>query len=190
MPTYLQLYRLAAVGLTALLFTSCASTAPSRLYVLYSPEELAPISSDIDSAFRWVAVGPIRFPAELERPLVITQSAEGELAYSEVHRWGSSIDRQLEQVLLKNISVLLDSPGGVHRFPGPEAAGTDYRVAVSIDELTGQLGQSGIPAGPVDAVSAGRDQHPDQPHFFHILAICRIPAILPTLMRKVKCWPT
>lgn len=136
------LHSLFTAGLAAWLLTGCASTESSRLYVLHSPTIVAPdtVKGRLDPSLR-VAIGPLRLPAELERPVVITQSSDEELVFSEFHRWGSTLERQVQQVLIRNVATLLDTPG-VSAYPGSSSISPDFIVEVSFEQLTGRLGQS------------------------------------------------
>ena len=70
--------------LMSVLSLGCSS-APSTFYVLMPEQE----ATQIQSARIKVVIGPIEFPAYLERPHIVTRSSGTELRLAEYHRWGN-----------------------------------------------------------------------------------------------------
>jgi uncharacterized protein len=88
-------WRLALVLLGASLIgmAGCASTQPSRFYVL---TDLASVESppQVTTAGQGpaVGVGPVTLPKYLDRPQIATRAGRHELAYDEFERWAEPLD--------------------------------------------------------------------------------------------------
>jgi uncharacterized lipoprotein YmbA len=128
-----QLITLAAL---ALICTGCASTQDAHLYVLSSPE-IAPATTDTPP----IVINTVSIPSHLDRPPIVTQASDTELAYSEFHRWGGSLDDNIRQTLAQNLAGLL---GSDLIFANPRNApiSAETQVDLWITRLTGELGTS------------------------------------------------
>ncbi len=93
--------------LAAMLLAACASSTASRLYVLNPITSVAPLAQSNAEA---VSVGvTLKLPAYLERSQIVTRSGGNQLKLAESDRWGGNLRKNLTQVLVKNMTVLLDA---------------------------------------------------------------------------------
>ncbi|WP_133511999.1 PqiC family protein [Candidatus Thiosymbion oneisti] len=130
-----------AAGSAALLLASLALggcvTEPSSFYTLSSTlptaeESAAPIPEQNLA----VGIGPVRFPAFLDRPQIVARTADNQLRVDEFHRWGGSLEDDFLRVLSENLGQLLGTsrilvePAEV-RFP------VDFRVVADVLKFEG-----------------------------------------------------
>jgi uncharacterized lipoprotein YmbA len=134
----------------ALFLIGCSSTPPVAFYTL-SPlqsaqQDLSPTGGNSGLI---VGLGPVRLPAFLDRPHIVTRPGPNRLEVSEFHRWGGSLKESLPRVLAENISSQLGTEQ-VAAYPWKGRLKPDVRVAVDIHQFDGRLGEA------VDLVAAWR----------------------------------
>lgn len=94
--------------LVATVLAGCASSKPARFYILHTPGDLVSDRTESgDLSAQTVAVGPVIVPKHLQRSVILTQSSESELAYSEFQRWAGPLENNIQQVVSENLSILL-----------------------------------------------------------------------------------
>jgi len=92
--------------LVGVLLAACASSTASRLYVL---NPIAPVAPLAQSQAEASSVGvTLKLPAYLERSQIVTRSSGNQLKLAESDRWGGNLRKNMTQVLVKNMTVLLD----------------------------------------------------------------------------------
>lgn len=115
-------------------------SGPTTFYTL-SPIETAPEAppaatiGDIN-----IGVGPVTFPAELDRQRIVTRSGRNQLEINEFRRWGGSLEANFIRVLAENLSVLLGS-NRVMAQPWERYFAPDYRVVIDVRRFDGRLGE-------------------------------------------------
>jgi hypothetical protein len=126
---------LAALTLTVLLCTGCSvlqpQPDPSRFFVLTPTAE--PTARHDEHAPR-LGLGPISFPAYLQRPQIITRIGANEISLSEVHRWGAPIDDNFTRVLAQNLSEIVGTQQ-IAIYPWYSTLALDYVVSVDVTEF-------------------------------------------------------
>jgi uncharacterized lipoprotein YmbA len=124
-----------------LLFAGCASTQQAKMYVLHSPEmAMNRMALDKDLQNGSIVLGRIRLPKHLDRPAILTQVSDSELAYSEFHRWAGPLDADITRVISLNLSQLTGCKN-VLGYRATKATEDSYRVYISILSMTGSLGE-------------------------------------------------
>ncbi len=130
---------LPAVALLAL--AACGASKPSQFYVLdaMSPSE---ISRESISIGRGLAIGlePVNMPEYLDRPEIVSRGTGNQLELGEFDRWAEPLDRNIERVVARNLSVLLDTD---RVFVLPVRRPLDLRYRVVIDILRFNLVKEG-----------------------------------------------
>jgi len=128
------------LGLVPLFVLGCASSPPSRFYILSSLEtggrELRELPSD--QGFT-IVVGPIRFPEYLDRAEIVARSSSNKITVSDFDLWAGSLAEDFSRALAENLSVLLPTDS-VIAYPGPRPSSVDYRIAVDVIRFDGPLG--------------------------------------------------
>jgi uncharacterized lipoprotein YmbA len=135
-------FRLAVIilGVSLMLVGGCASTEPSRFYILNSlPSSGAetPVSAPGYSAA--IGVGPIEFPKYLDRPQIVTRLSKNELQLSEFDQWLEPLSQNFSQVLTENLSILL-SKNRILAYPWAGSAQIAYQVPVEVIRFDGTPG--------------------------------------------------
>jgi len=126
---------IAAIFLISLLFVcGCASKSPNY-YVLNSLQSEAPgvkvAGGENDLT---IGVGPIKIPAYLDRPQMVTRSTPDSLQFAEFDKWAEPLEKNLTRVLAENLAILL-STDRVGVFPWTSSAQVQYQVTVDITQL-------------------------------------------------------
>jgi len=78
-----------------------------------------------------LGLGPISFPAYLDRVQMVTRVAPSELEVSPFDRWAEPLPQNFTRVLAENLSVLL-ATDRVVVYPWYASAAVDYRVEVEV----------------------------------------------------------
>jgi hypothetical protein len=137
-----RLWLLALVILGAFLmgFAGCASTQPSRFYVL---TDLASVESPSQATTTGqgpaIGVGPVTLPKYLDRPQIATRASRYELAFDEFERWAEPLDTNLTRALVEQLARLTPTDR-IAAFPWPRGTPIDYRVTVEVAHFFGRRG--------------------------------------------------
>jgi uncharacterized protein len=81
-----------------------------------------------------LGVGPVKLPAYLDRPEVVTRSSPNALQVAEFDRWGEPLEDNFKRVLALNLGVLADTDR-VSIYPWPRSASVDCQVTVEVDRF-------------------------------------------------------
>ncbi len=124
------LLALVVLNACASLLTGCASSPPTRFYVLSNLSQPArpALNTARDVA---VGVGPVELPDYLDRQQIVTRSGQNELNLAEFDKWGETLKDNANQVLAENLAVLLPSKK-VLTHPWKRSTALDYQVVVKI----------------------------------------------------------
>ena len=116
-------------GLCIVVLTGCGVTKPSRFYILTASED----SSSQASAATGPAlgIGPVRFPAYLDRPEIVQRSGSNQLHYAGSDRWAEPLKSAFSRTLADNLAALLQSDR-VTLYPWPRTTRPDYQVSVDV----------------------------------------------------------
>jgi uncharacterized lipoprotein YmbA len=114
--------------------------APSRFYVLNSltgPGERARTATVQPHVT--IGIGPVEFPAYLDRQQIVTRVSENELHLAGFDEWAEPLKDNFTRVLVENLyALLLEEAFEVFPFRG--SAEIDYQVEVEVIRLDGRLG--------------------------------------------------
>ena len=86
-----------------------------------------------------VEVLPVRLPGVLQRPQIVTSLGPHRLTLSSGHQWGNALEKDMQRVLVENLSVLLGSDRVVSAPYGPRVNAA-YRVEVDVLRCDGRPG--------------------------------------------------
>jgi uncharacterized lipoprotein YmbA len=119
------------LAITVGLAAACASSPPTRFYLLSSVDE-APIAGGAEARAPFVVViGPVSLPDYLDRPQIVTRQGENSLEIASLHRWAGSLQDMIARVLAEDVAARLPRDRIVP-FPSARGSELDYRVAVDI----------------------------------------------------------
>ncbi len=127
-----------------LLFTALAAgigCSRPNLEVLHT---LSPISAGVAKPDPPVAsialeVMPVRLPDTLQRPQLVTEIRPGVLSLLETHRWGNGLDKDIQRVLVENLSLLM-ARDQVVAYPYGDRIKATHRLELNVDRLDGRPG--------------------------------------------------
>ncbi len=126
---------IATFVLVVSMLAGCASSPPTRFYMLSAPEQPA-----AKLAYS-VAVGPVTVPEIVDRPQFVLRSAANEVTITEQTRWAGSLQNEIPRVIAANLAQSLgDTQVWVYsKGAGSEA---DYRVTVDIQRFESAPGDA------------------------------------------------
>lgn len=131
---------LGALGLVGCcLVAGCASSPPARFYAL-SPLPAAVGRAAPTGGELAIGLGPVSFPAFLDRPQIVTRDPGNRLALDEYHRWAGTLQDDFLRVWGENLSYLIGT-SRVVIFPSEVRYPLDFRIAADV------LAFEGTPAG-------------------------------------------
>jgi len=114
-----------------LMLLGCATTPPSRFYVLTPQSQAGPEPPVADLT---LGVGPVRLVPYLERPQIVARERDNRLKVEEFERWGGTLESSVTWVMAENLSRSLDTDAVV-AFPWERAVTPDYQVAIDVRQL-------------------------------------------------------
>lgn len=128
-----------AVAGTLLLAGCGGKSGPTTFYALSPIEPTAEAASPLPAGDVSIGIGPVTFPAELDRQRIVTRTSRNRLEINEFHRWGGSLEANFVRVLTENLSQLLQSNRVVAR-PWARYFAPEYRVVMDVRRFDGQVG--------------------------------------------------
>ena len=84
-------------------------------------------------------VMPVRLPETLQRPQLVKEVRPGALSLLETHRWGNGLDKDIQRVLVENLSRLTGTDAVV-AYPYGERIAATHRLEVDVHRLDGKPG--------------------------------------------------
>ena len=133
----------AALTLAAVIITACAFTSREAHFYLLTPTIATAVqgADPASSGGRSIGLGPIRLPAYLDRPQIVSVSGGSEVQLHDDHRWAAPLASELPQVLAENLAALL----GEDRVlvpPWPAGLVPDLQVSVEIIRFHAVTGEA------------------------------------------------
>lgn len=133
-----------AIALFLMGFTACATTEPSRFYLL---DSLADTTQEVRTfsgeARMTIGIGPVRFPSYLDRQQIVTRISDNELHLAGFDEWAEPLKENFTRVLVDNLESLLPSDCfAVFPFRGVETP--DWQVEMTVIRLDGSLGGQAV----------------------------------------------
>jgi uncharacterized lipoprotein YmbA len=116
-------------GLCLALLAGCGVTKPSRYYLLTPVEEQG--AGTVSTPSPAVGIGPVAFPAYLDRPEIVLRSGGNELNYAGSNRWAEPLKTAFNRTLAENLSIMLPTDRTVIH-PWSRSTMLDYQVIVDV----------------------------------------------------------
>lgn len=129
-----KLYACVVCLLSATLLAACSpKTHPAQFYRL-EPLGAAPAPITSDKPLRVIGLGPVRIPAYLDRPQIVTGAAGNRMNLDEYHRWAEPLRDTVGSVLGENLSARVS---GAHLvvFPWNRAITPDYQIEIDFSRF-------------------------------------------------------
>lgn len=136
-----RFYKMKATGIALLLMalTACASSAPTRFYILNPIDGTDQARREDMKPRSIIGIGPVTFPAYLDREQIVTRIGDNELHVAGFDEWAEPLKDNFTRVLAENMSQLLPADSLIlFPFSGPEKI--NWQVAVEVARLDGALG--------------------------------------------------
>lgn len=132
-------YSILVNALACLLLTACASTAPTRFYLL---DPVAKQDGTVIVAGQEqlsIALATVELPDHLKRPQIVTRQKGHRVDVDEFNRWAEPLDAGFTAALAENLSRLLGTDR-VYIVNRTRITGVDYQVAVKVLRFDGWPG--------------------------------------------------
>ena len=120
-----------------LLLAGCGVTPPAKFYILTPVEEIGTAAPGAPGPA--LGIGPVSFPAYLDRPEIVQRSGDNQLHLAGSHRWGEPLKTTFSRTLAENLSIMLPTER-VTLYPWPRSAGIDYQVSVDVTRFDADAG--------------------------------------------------
>jgi uncharacterized protein len=127
----------------ALSLSGCGSSRPAKFYLLtpVNPPGGAGKQAALPEPTVNVGIGPVDIPDYLDRPQIVTRTAQNEFQVAEFDRWGGALKPDIARVMTENLCALL--PAGQVAVVSWRRGGTlQYRVAVDVTRFDAMPGDS------------------------------------------------
>lgn len=121
----------------------CASTEPSRYYLLSPAPGGSETKSPPDAPCVSLIIGPVRLPEYTNRPQIVTRSTRNELYRAQFDLWAEPLSDTFSRVLAENLTRMLCTKN-VSLFLWNSTAPVDYRVAMEVIRMDGSLGREAV----------------------------------------------
>jgi uncharacterized protein len=117
----------------------CASTQPSRFYVLSDLQRLETAQQGAPAEQGPViGIGPMAFPKYLDRPHIVTLASRYGLTLSEFERWAEPFEGNFARALADHLSTMIPTDR-LAMYPWPPGTPIDYQVTIEVVHFVGQL---------------------------------------------------
>lgn len=124
-------------GLCVVILAGCGVTKPSRFYILTPVEDSS--ARAMTAPGPALGIGPVTFPAYLDRPEIVHRSGDNQLHFEGSQRWAEPLKSTFIRTLAENLSILLPTDRtSIH--PWPRSARIDYQVTVDVVRFDADAG--------------------------------------------------
>ena len=122
-----QIIPILATCLCLALLCGCGVTQPARFYIL-TPVEFGGETAVPGPA---LGIGPVDFPAYLDRPEIAHRSGDNQLHFADSDRWAEPLKTTFTRTLAENLSVMLPSDR-ISLYPWSRSTRVDYQISVDV----------------------------------------------------------
>ncbi len=135
-----HLVNLAYLWIALSVLSSCGLLKPlpdkSKFFLLtpISQSNAASSAGQDNTGGLTLGLGPIKFPAYLDRSEVVTRVEPNQLKMSENDHWAEPLKTNFTRVLSQNLSALLGGPQIVN-FPWYSSSRIDYQIAIDVERF-------------------------------------------------------
>lgn len=120
------------------LLAGCGKSAPTHFYSLNAA---APKAAETPAGpCLSLGIGPVDFPAYLDRSQVVTRIGQNQMHLAEFEQWIEPLRDNFQRTLTENLAGLVCAKPLV-TYPWPAGGHPDRQVAIQISSFDGSLGQ-------------------------------------------------
>ncbi|OPX92931.1 MAG: hypothetical protein A4E62_01394 [Syntrophorhabdus sp. PtaU1.Bin002] len=138
-----SLMRKALAGILFMLLVGCATSEPSRFYLLSSLPDSGEMQRSSGVPCVSIGVGPVRLPEYTNRPQIVTRTTQNELLRAQFDLWAEPLSDTFARVLAENLARLVCTKT-VALFLSNLSMPLDYRVVMDVMRMDGSLGKEAI----------------------------------------------
>jgi len=113
----------------ALGLNGCGTTPSSNYYMLSASSETLPSSNSQKNIN--VGLGPIDFPAYLDRNKIVVITGNNSLRTAEYHRWAEPLESNFARVLAEDLAAAVPD-AEVYSFPWRPGNGIDIQIYIKV----------------------------------------------------------
>lgn len=125
------------ITISVLTIAGCATTPPPTYFQLEEPANVQ--LSGVERGIA-VGVGPLKLPAYLDRPHIVTRATEHRLELSEFNRWAEPLKDSMLRVIAVNLSNQLETTR-VFALPRRRpVVPIEFKVEINVARFDGTLG--------------------------------------------------
>jgi len=140
-----QLFWIAVLGvvMVSLFLGGCGTSRPAKFYILNpvnSPGSAAKQAA-LPAPTVTVGIGPVEIPDYVDRPQIVTRTAQNELDVNVFHRWAGGLKPDVTRVLTENLSALLPADQ-VAVVSWKRSVPLQNRVAIDVTRFDAMPGDS------------------------------------------------
>jgi uncharacterized lipoprotein YmbA len=129
------------VGFLVMVLLGCASTPPTRFFVLSPIAGFERTGSRMGERCFAIGIGPVKIPEYLNQPEIVTRITQNEVTVDEFAKWAEPLEDNISRVLAENLSSLLCTRS-IAIFPWKGGTPIDYRIDVHVIQMDGVLGEN------------------------------------------------
>jgi len=133
----------AALPVLLILNAGCGGSASPHYYVLAPVGSPAPAGPPATTSPVTIGVGPVRMPAYVDRPQIVTRKSSDEISLAEFDRWGEPLGEGVPRIIAQNLARLLPNDR-VALLPWAGVRAPQYQVVVDIARFDGTVGGSAM----------------------------------------------
>jgi uncharacterized lipoprotein YmbA len=113
--------------LSLAILAGCGVTPPARYYILTPVED----SDAKPVAGPALGIGPVAFPAYLDRPEIAHRSGNNQLHFAESDRWAEPLKTTFSRILAENLAVILPTDQ-ISIYPWSRTTRVDYQISLDV----------------------------------------------------------
>jgi uncharacterized lipoprotein YmbA len=133
---------LAATACCLPLLAGCGKSAPTRFYSLSSPAAAADAAAPAGPCLA-LGIGPVDFPAYLDRSQIVTRAGDNQMYLAEFEQWIEAPHDNFQRALTENLTRLVCAKP-LFTYPWPVGGHPDRQVVIQVSRLDGSLGQEAV----------------------------------------------
>lgn len=130
-------------GMLVVVFSGCASTPPTRFFVLSSSPNFEKVRNREGGRCFAIGIGPVKLPEYLNQAEIVTRITQNELRLDEFAQWAEPLEDNISRALAENLSSLLCTRS-MAIFPWKGGIPIDYRIDVQVIQMDGMLGKNAL----------------------------------------------
>lgn len=120
------------------LLAGCGKSAPTHFYSLSAA---APKAADAPAGpCLSLGIGPVDFPAYLDRSQVVTRIGQNQMQLAEFEQWIEPLRENFQRALTENLATLVCAKPLI-TYPWPAGGHPDRQVVIQVASFDGSLGQ-------------------------------------------------